>query len=397
MRIMTILGIRPDFIRMSEVIKGLDAAPNVEHILVHTGQHYSYNMDGIFFRELNLRNPDYNLGVGSGTHAEEVGKGLIETEKVILKVTPDLCLFLGDSNAALCAISASKCNVKVARVEGGMRSFDWRMPEEKNRVIVDHLSDYIYAYTHLYKEHLLLEGIPGERVFVVGNPIVDIVALYRDRAVAESTLLKDLGLERQKFVLTTLHRQENVDDAGVLQQLINALHQVSGELDMPVYYPVSYRTRKQLGEFGIATSDRIRLSEPIGFIDFLSAEQQAALIITDSGTVQEEASILQVPCVVPRLSTERPETIECGGCILAGNRTEDIVAASLEMMRRPRTWQHLLGDGRTSQRIVQHLCSLEDEIRDKAFHPPLIDRRRQHVYSSYIEPLRVVGGAWRSA
>ena len=395
MKVMTILGIRPDFIRMREAIKGLDDARNLEHILVHTGQHYSHNMDGIFFEELHLRAPDYNLGIGSGTHAEQVGRGLIETEKLIMAVKPDLCLFLGDNNSAVSAISAAKCNVKVARIEGGMRSYDWRMPEEKNRVIVDHISDYIYVYTQRYKENILLEGIPGHKIFVVGNPIVDIVLLYREQAAASSNLLDRLKLPKGNFILTTLHRQENVDDPQVLQQLVNALGEISLKLDMLVYYPMSYRTQKRLKEFNIKLSPKVIVSDPIGFIDFLNAEQQAALIITDSGTVQEEASILQVPCIVSRLSTERPETIEAGSCILAGNRTEDIVAASIEIVRRPRTWQHGLGDGKTSQRIVRHICSLEDEIMDKQFHPPLVDRRRQLMYSPYIEPLQVVGGGWK--
>lgn len=392
MKVMTVLGIRPDFIRMSEVIRRLDAARNVDHVLVHTGQHYSHNMDGIFFEELKLRSPDSNLGVGSGSHAEQVGRGLIEVERVIVKVGPDLCLYLGDTNTAVTAISAAKCNVKVARVEGGMRSFDWRMPEEKNRVIVDHLADYLYAYTHRYKENLLLEGIPGHKVIVVGNPIVDIVALYRERAAQESTLLPRLGLAPGRFILVTLHREENIDNPDVLGELVRALAEVSFRLDMPVYYPMSYRTDKRLREFDLTLSDRVIVSEPVGFIDFLNAEAQAALIVTDSGTVQEEASILRVPCVVPRLSTERPETIECGGCVLAGNRAEDIVAASLEVVGRSRTWEHRLGDGRASERIVADLCAREAEIVDKRFYPPLVDRRRQDAYSPYINPLRVVGG-----
>lgn len=395
MKVMTVLGIRPDFIRMSEVIRRLDAASNVEHVLVHTGQHYSHNMDGVFFEELKLRAPDFNLGIGSGSHAEQVGRGLIELERVIFKVTPDLGLFLGDTNTAVTALSAAKCNVKVARVEGGMRSFDWRMPEEKNRVVVDHLADYIYAYTHRYKEHLLLEGIPSHKALVVGNPIVDIVKLYRERAGRESTLLSRLGFVPGRFILVTLHREENVDNREVLTEFVRALGQVGRLLDMPVYCPMSYRTAKRLREFDLGLPDGVTVSDPIGFIDFLNAAAEAALIISDSGTVQEEASILRVPCVVPRLSTERPETIECGGCVLAGNRADDIVAASLDVIRRPRTWEHRLGDGRSSERIVTDLCGREAEIMDKCFRPPLVDRRRQEAYSPYIDPLKVVGGVRR--
>ena len=359
---MSILGIRPDFIRMSEIIKGLDASPHVEHILVHTGQHYSYAMDEVFFQEMGLRDPDYNCGVGSGTHGEQTGQLLISTEKLIFKERPDLCLFLGDANPSLAAISAAKADVKVARIEGGMRSFDWRMPEEKNRIIVDHISDYLYVYTHRYKEHVLLEGIPEHKVFVVGNPIVDIVNLYRDRAAAESDILERMGLVKNQYVIVTLHRQENVDRPEVLKGLLTGLDLVARSLQMPVYYPMSYRTQRRIEELDLNVPETVLRSDPLGFIDFLKGEQDAALIITDSGTVQEEACILQVPCVVARRSTERPETIEVGGCVLAGTEPHDIVRAAESVIGVERTWQHNLGDARTSQRIVDHLVGLRNEI-----------------------------------
>ncbi len=394
MKIMTILGIRPDFIRMSEIIKGLDAASSVEHILVHTGQHYSYTMDRIFFEEMNLRKPDYNCGVGSGTHGEQTGKVIIEVEKIILKEKPDLCLLLGDANPTLSAISAAKANVKVAHIEGGMRSFDWRMPEEKNRIIVDHISDYLYVYTHRYKEHALLEGIPEYKVFVVGNPIVDIVNLYCTRAAAESNILKKMNLKEGQYVLVTFHRQENVDDPMVLADSIKGFDMVAKCLKMPVYYPTSLRTEKRLKEFGIEVPRTILQTEPLGFIDFLKAEQEAALIITDSGTVQEEACILNVPCVVVRLSTERPETIQVGGCILAGTEPQHIVEAAEKMIGVERNWQHILGDGHTSERIARHLVSLEEEIVSKDFMPPFIDYRKRLAFSANFFIDNVKGGGW---
>ena len=394
MKVMTILGIRPDFIRMSEIIKGLDASPLVEHVLVHTGQHYSYNMDRVFFDDLGLRDPDYNCEVGSGTHGEQTGKVIIATEKLILQEKPDLCLFLGDANPTLSAISAAKANVKVARIEGGMRSFDWRMPEEKNRVMVDHISDYLYVYTHRYKEHLLLEGIPQHKIFVVGNPIVDIVNLYRHRAASESRILANLGLTSNQYILTTIHRQENVDHPETLKGILKALSLTADRLQMPVYFPMSYRTERRIAEFGLKLSEKIICTEPIGFIDFLKAEQDAALIISDSGTVQEEASVLQVPCVVARLSTERPETIEVGGCILAGTQPDPIVAAAETLMKRERSWQHILGDGHTSRRIVDHLISLREEIEGEDPLPPYIDRRRRMAFSESYSVDHIGGGGW---
>ena len=394
MKIMSILGIRPDFIRMSEMIKGLDASPLVEHVLVHTGQHYSYAMDEVFFEEMGLRKPDYNCGVGSGTHGEQTGKLLIETEKLIFKEKPDLCLFLGDANPSLAAISAAKVDVKVARIEGGMRSFDWRMPEEKNRIIVDHISDYLYVYTHRYKEHVLLEGIPEHKVFVVGNPIVDIVNLYRKRAEAESQILQRAGLSPGRFILVTLHRQENVDDPAVLRGLIEGLDMIGRRLNLPLYYPMSYRTQNRLAESGIELPDTILRSDPIGFVDFLRAEQSAALIVTDSGTVQEEASILQVPCVVARRSTERPETIEVGGCILAGTRPDDIAEAAEALIDSQRNWQHTLGDGHTSERIVEHLVSLREEIQGDDPLPEYVDRRKRRAFTPKFTVEQLGGGGW---
>ena len=394
LKVMTILGIRPDFIRMSEIIRGLDDANGVDHVLVHSGQHYSYAMDEVFFDDLNIRKPDYNFRIGSGTHGEQTGKLLIQAEKVITADRPDICLFLGDANPTLAAIAAAKVNVKVAHIEGGMRSFDWRMPEEKNRTIVDHISDYVYVYTYRYKEHLILEGIPEYKVFVVGNPIVDIVNLFKGRAAQESNVLERKGLSKGKYLLVTLHREENVDDQAVLAGLIKSLDMVAKQLDLPVYYPISYRTQKKLAEFGITLPQSIIQDDPLGFIDFLNAEQNAALIISDSGTVQEEANILNVPCVVARLSTERPETIEVGGCILAGTDPENIAAAAEKLINTDRNWQHILGDGHSSKRIVDHLIGLEEEIKEKDQLPPYVDRRKRLAYSPNFGVERLGGGGW---
>jgi UDP-N-acetylglucosamine 2-epimerase (non-hydrolysing) len=383
MRLMTIIGIRPDFIRMSEIIKGLDASKAIEHIFVHTGQHYSYTMEGVFFDEMGLRKPDINLGVGSGSHAEQTARLLLATEPVIHEVAPDMCLFLGDANASLGAIAAAKLNVKVGHIEAGMRSFDRRMPEEKNRTIVDHLSDYLFVYTHRYREHLLLEGLGNRSSFVVGNPIVDIVERYRGRAGASDILTK-LGYEPRGYVLATLHREESVDDPQALKDLLNGLDAIARELGLPVYYPTSYRTAKRIKEYGLEVPSTIRQSEPLGFFDFLKCEMDAALIVTDSGTVQEEASILQVPCIVARMSTERPETVEVGGCILSGSHPEDMLDAARKMMGRPRSWKHILGDGHTSERIVSILVEHADRIASREFIPPLIDPRIREAFTPYL-------------
>jgi UDP-N-acetylglucosamine 2-epimerase (non-hydrolysing) len=383
MKIMTIIGIRPDFIRMSEIIKNLDRLGDIEHVLVHTGQHYSATMDKVFFDELGIRQPDINLAVGSGSHAEQTGRLLVAAERAITDRTPDACLFLGDSNASLAAIAAAKLNVKVLHIEAGMRSFDLRMPEEKNRRIVDQISDFLFVYTQRYRENLLLEGFAPERVLVVGNPIVDIVSLYRPQADT-SRAVTDAGLEAGRYILATLHREENVDNRAVLTELLHGLDLIAQKTGFPVYYPMSYRTAARMEQFSIALPVTIRRSEPLGFLDFLSLEMKAALIVTDSGTVQEEASILQVPCIVARWSTERPETVEVGGCIVSGCLSTDMVAAAMVMIGRERDWQHVLGDGRSSRRIVDHIVRLRQELTSTRFVPPIIDERKRASFSPNI-------------
>jgi UDP-N-acetylglucosamine 2-epimerase (non-hydrolysing) len=383
MKVMTIIGIRPDFIRMSEIIKRLDRANDLRHVLVHTGQHYSRSMDGVFFDELGIRHPDVNLAVGSGTHAEQTGRLLIAAERAIRDERPDACVFLGDSNASLSAIAAAKLNVKVIHIEAGMRSFDRRMPEEKNRRIVDQISDYLFVYTQRYRENLLLEGFPPDRIFVVGNPIVDIVNQYQTTA-KQSSIVADAGFHSGRYVLATLHREENVDDRGVLQGLLAGLDLIARETGFPVYYPMSYRTASRLQDFSLKLPRTIRISEPLGFLDFLSWEINAGLIVTDSGTVQEEASILQVPCIVARWSTERPETVEVGGCIVSGCLPGDMLTSAKDMLSRQRNWQHVLGDGHSSARIVEKMVELRDALGSTRFVPPIIDERKRASFSPFI-------------
>jgi UDP-N-acetylglucosamine 2-epimerase (non-hydrolysing) len=391
---MTTLGARPDFIRMSEMIRLFDEDPEIDHILAHSGQHYSYNMDGLFFEQLGIRKPDVNFGLGSGSHGHQGSQMLIEMEKAIEELKPDACLFLGDTNTVLGAISAAKSDVPVIHIEAGMRSFDWRMPEEKNRVIVDKMADINYVYTQRYRENLLYEGFPGNRVVVVGNPIVDIVEKYSPIADDYKTAIADLGLAEGKFILVTLHRQENVDEPEILRDLLEGISRVGHDSDMPVYYPMSYRTAQRIEDFGLELPENVITSEPIGFLEFLTFEKYAHLIISDSGTVQEEASILNVPCVVTRISTERPETIESGGCILAGTSPDDIARAARDMANRPRDWQHLLGDGKSSARIHAHLVSVKDQILE-GFTPPLIDHRKRYAFSENVNIGEVHGGGWK--
>ncbi|MFQ5873406.1 MAG: non-hydrolyzing UDP-N-acetylglucosamine 2-epimerase [Dehalococcoidia bacterium] len=384
MRILTVVGIRPDFIRMSQIIRLLDEGGG-EHVLAHAGQHYSFNMDRVFFEELGIREPDHNMGVGSGTHAEQTAKLLIETEKLIFDAKPHLCVFLGDSNTSLAAIAAAKCNIKVAHIEAGMRSFDWRMPEEKNRTIVDHISDYLYAYTQRYRENLLLEGIASHKIKVIGNPIVDVVNVYLPLARERSDILEKMGLVKGEYVLVTAHRAENVDSRDRLTKILKGLELVGEKLKVPVVFPMYYRTQRRVRQMGLQVPKNVMVLDPLGFLDFLYLEADALCLISDSGTVQEEGCILRVPCVTIRLSTERPETVEVGANILSGVEPEQILECTLQMVKASRNWENPLGDGTASSRIVEDILGRQTEITDGTFEVPFLDGRKRACFSPFVD------------
>ena len=333
MKIAIILGTRPEIIKMCPIIRQLEAR-HLEHFIIHTGQHYSYNMDKVFFEQLKLPEPEYALNVGSGTHAEETGKALIGIEKALQNEEPDLVLVEGDTNTVLAgALAASKLLVKVGHVEACLRSHDREMPEEINRVLADHLSDYLFAPTNNAKDNLLCEGIGKERIFVTGNTIVDAVHQNLNLAKDNDVLLKLRAVD--DYFLATVHRQENVDRREALRLIIGGLELISEEFETPVIYPIHPRTRKRLAENSISVdTDRIRLVEPLDYLSFLKLESQAKLILTDSGGVQEEACILKVPCVTLRENTERPETVEVGANIIAGREPNSILENAKKMIQQ---------------------------------------------------------------
>ena len=351
MKIAVILGTRPEIIKMSPVIRELESR-GIEYFIIHSGQHYSYNMDRVFFEQLKLPRPNYNIAIGSGSHAEETGKALIGIEKVLLKERPDVILVQGDTNTTLSgALAAAKLMIKVGHVEAGLRSFDREMPEELNRVLVDHLSDYLFAPTERAKENLLNEGIDKDKVFVTGNTIVD--AVYENLNFIEDIgILEELHLNVNDFFLLTLHRQENVDRKQRLLNIVKGLELVGEEFNIPIIYPIHPRTRRRLKEFGITFPRCVRIIDPIDYLSFLKLESYAKLILTDSGGVQEEACILRVPCVTIRYNTERPETLEVGANMLAGAEPEKILEAVKIMLSKKRDWPNPFGDGKAATRIV---------------------------------------------
>ncbi|MBS7612405.1 UDP-N-acetylglucosamine 2-epimerase (non-hydrolyzing) [Candidatus Bathyarchaeota archaeon] len=353
MKVAVVLGTRPEIVKMSPIIREL-MRRSVDYFILHTGQHYSYEMDGVFFSQLNLPEPKYNLQVGSGTHAEQTGKMLIGIERVLLEEKPDVVLVEGDTNSVIAGVLASvKIGISVGHVEAGLRSYDREMPEEVNRVVADHVSDYLFAPTEKARQNLLREGILGEKIFVTGNTIVE--AVHQNLKFAEDCrILKDVGVREGEYFLATVHRQENVDNCRRFKGILEGLKLISKLFNMPVLYPIHPRSRKRMEEYGF-NAEGIVLLKPLDYLSFLKLESGARLILTDSGGVQEEACILKAPCVTLRYNTERPETLEVGANVLAGTDPVEIVRRTEEMLNRACNWDNPFGDGRAGERIVQIL------------------------------------------
>ncbi len=350
MRIAIILGTRPEIIKMSPIIRELQRR-NLDFLVIHTGQHYSYNMDRVFFEQLNLPEPKNNLDVGSGTHAEQTSKILLGVESLLIRETPDIVLVEGDTNTVLGgALAAVKLGIKVGHVEAGLRSYDRRMPEEINRILVDHCSDYLFTPTHVSEEILLSEGIPSNKIYVTGNTIVD--AVYQNLVLAQkrSAILHELELNPEEYFLATIHRQENVDNKQNLQLIIQGLELVSRQYKLPVVFPIHPRTKKMILEMGL--EPKLRIIDPQDYLSFLLLEKYAKLILTDSGGVQEEACIQRIPCVTLRENTERPETIQVGANIVSGVKSNDILNNTVNMLSRKKNWVNPYGDGHSAEKII---------------------------------------------
>lgn len=357
MSIAIVLGTRPEIIKMSPVIRECERQ-SLDYFLLHTGQHYSNEMDRVFFEELDLHQAKYNLDVGSGSHAEQTGKIMAGVEKVLMKERPDVILIQGDTNTVLAgALAASKLHIKAGHIEAGLRSFDRNMPEEINRVVADHVSDYLFAPTEISKSNLIKEGIAESKIFVTGNTIVDSVIQNREIAERKVETLKNLGFKSKEYFLATAHRAENVDDRKRLKEILKGLKLVKEEFSLPVLFPVHPRTRKIMKEFGLE-SDGIRAIDPVGFLEFLQLEANAMLVLTDSGGVQEETCILGIPCVTFRDNTERPETIEAGSNILVAAVAERILEGAKVMFKQEKGWKNPFGDGQTGQWIVNYINSI---------------------------------------
>lgn len=323
MKVMTVLGTRPEIIRLSLVIEKLDAL--CDHVLVHTGQNDDERLNDLLFAELGVRSPDHAVGIRAGSFGEQVGAILAATERLIREERPDRLLILGDTNSGLAAFIACRLGIPVYHMEAGNRCYDHRVPEEINRRVIDQSSTVLMPYTERSRLNLLREGFPGERIYVTGNPMYEVLRRH-ESSIAASTVLGDLGLRAGEYFLVTMHRQENVDVPTRLAALVDALGRLATEYGWPVICPLHPRTAARLQEGGLAPSDqRVRLLRPFGLFDFVALERGAFCVLSDSGTVQEECCIFRVPNVTIRDVTERPETLDCGSNMLSGVEPEAIL------------------------------------------------------------------------
>jgi len=367
MKILHVVGARPNFMKIAPVMKAIRRHEFAEQKLVHTGQHYDVSMSDVFFTDLGMPVPDIHLGVGSGTHAEQTAKVMVGFEKVCFEEKPDLVVVAGDVNSTLaCAVDCAKLRIPCAHVEAGLRSFDMDMPEEVNRIVTDRLCEILLTPSADGDENLRKEGTPEERIFRVGNVMIDTLLDHLPKARKTESLRK-LGVEPGKYAVVTLHRPSNVDEPGTLRSIVGALEQIQREL--PVVFPAHPRTRKRFEEFGLAERvagmKGLRICEPLGYLDFLGLTSQARLVLTDSGGLQEETTALGTPCLTIRENTERPITITEGTNTLVGVDPEKIVSEARAALsgrgkagRIPELW-----DGKASERIAKVLSSFLDARR----------------------------------
>jgi UDP-N-acetylglucosamine 2-epimerase (non-hydrolysing) len=359
MHILSVVGARPNFMKVGPIHRALSAREGVRSRIVHTGQHYDERMSDVFFRQLELPEPDVYLGIGSGSHAEQTGRVMMAFEKVVQEEKPDLVVVVGDVNSTLAAaLVAAKLHVSVAHVEAGLRSGDRSMPEEINRLATDAIADLLFVTERSGLEHLRREGVLDERVHFVGNVMIDSLVHFRAKA-AETPILDDLALAPKTYALVTMHRPRNVDNPERLAEVVRILETVAERY--PVVFPVHPRTRKNLADAGLddrlAALDGVRLLDPVGYLEFLKLMEHAVVVVTDSGGIQEETTYLGVPCLTLRPNTERPVTVEVGTNVLlpldaerVAERVRDVSAGRFKQGDVPPLW-----DGKAAERIAEIL------------------------------------------
>ncbi|AEP09354.1 non-hydrolyzing UDP-N-acetylglucosamine 2-epimerase [Micavibrio aeruginosavorus] len=355
MKICTIVGARPQFIKAAVVSRALANVPSCVEIIIHTGQHYDPNMSDIFFDEMEIPKPAYNLGVGGGTHGQNTGRMIEGIEAIFLKEQPDFVLVYGDTDSTLAgALAAVKLHIPVAHVEAGLRSFNRKMPEEINRVLTDHASDILFVPTKTAKKNLLDEGISGEHVQIVGDVMLDAARFYGRKAEEESNILKRHSLHKSGYILATIHRAENTNDGDRMRSIFKGFSACNDEIILPIHP----RTQKMISNLGLAVPGNVRVIDPVGYLDMVALEKNAMLIATDSGGVQKEAYFHEVPCITLRDETEWVELVDAGANILVGADSEKIsVALSSKHCGDDVFSGELYGDGDAAGKIVSYLSA----------------------------------------
>jgi UDP-N-acetylglucosamine 2-epimerase (non-hydrolysing) len=324
MKVMTIIGTRPEIIKLSSVIKKLDK--EVNHILVHTGQNYDYALNQIFFEDLGLRKPDYFLECKTTSLGEQIGSIIAKSEDVFLKEKPDALLILGDTNSSLSVIIAKRLKIPIFHMEGGNRCFNENVPEEMNRRIVDHTADFNLAYTDHAKMNLLREGLHPSRIFITGSPLGEVMSDNKDK-IEKSKILETLKLTSGKYIVASAHREENIDDDRRFELLFESFNAIAEEFKMPIILSTHPRTRKKLDQTKITINKLVTLHKPFGFFDYVKLQKNAFVVVSDSGTISEESAMLNFPAIMTRTNSERPESMDCGTIILSGVEKDNIINA----------------------------------------------------------------------
>lgn len=370
LKVMTILGTRPELIRLTEIIKKLDSF--TDHIFVHTNQNFNYELNEIFFKEFGLRKPDYLLNVKSDSIGEQIGKIICQTEKVMEKEKPDALLILGDTNSALSCIVAKRMKIPIFHMEAGNRCFDDRVPEEINRRIIDHTSDINLPYTEHARRNLLREGIDSHSIFVVGSPLREVIEKNTDK-IENSRVLEKLGLQAGKYFLISFHREENVDSEQNLRVLISTFEALVYKYNYPAIISTHPRTKMRLESFNLPDNKLFSFHKPFGIFDFIKLEKNAYIVLSDSGTIHEEAAILGIPAIVLRESTERPEVFDDGNVILTGINT-GIILQSIEVARKQYenkiffTTPEAYRDINVSDKVVKLVIGMSTLVKKKRYY-----------------------------
>jgi len=367
-KVICVAAARPNFMKIAPLLEEFKKHKEFNPILVHTGQHYDYNMSGSFFKELNIPKPNYNLGIKAGKHGEQTGKTMIEFEKVCVKEKPQLVIVVGDVNATIaCALVASKLHIKIAHIEAGLRSFDRNMPEEINRILTDHISDYLFTTCEDGEKNLLKEGINKNKIFFVGNIMIDTL-LKQQKKAKHSRILKKLNLKVKEYALLTLHRPSNVDNEKILKTLLQTFHVIQKKIK--IIYPIHPRTEKQIKKFDlekyVKQMKNFIITPPLGYLDMIHLLNNTKFLMTDSGGIQEESTVLKIPCLTLRENTERPITVDIGTNIIVKTNKNKIIKEVNKILlgkekigKQPKYW-----DGKTSQKIIK-ILTRHDKTKNK--------------------------------